>query len=249
MLILNLQQPKLTEEELSARMAAARLNAQKRSEAHKRAEADEASFQEREKVAAQKRRVDAQNRRVMDGERERNRQRKLNAQAGRDWDAEKNQEDFNATRGGRGQYRRGAHGGIQYDGGRTNGRPGDAPIEGQLDDEGSQREPYRGRSRGRGRGSGEGGRGRGRGEFNSHSGRGGSRQTNANNSQNLEVGLESEFPALPPGTKAVASLDDTNRGKKGPKPIETPQPPAMATGTWADQVESSETPTKEQPTS
>jgi hypothetical protein len=247
MLIVNHQQPKLTEEELAARMAAVRLNAQKRSEAHKRAEADEASFQEREKVAAQKRRVDAQNRRVMDGERERNRQRKLNAQAGRDWDAEKNQDDFNTTRGGRGQYRRGAHGGVQYDGGRTNGRARDYEIESQVDDESNQKEPYRGRGRGRGRGGG-GGRGRGREEFNSsHVGRGGSRQ---NNSRNLEVGLESEFPALPPGTKAVASSDDTDGGKKDlPKPIETPQPPAMATGTWADQVESSETPTKEQPTS
>jgi hypothetical protein len=99
-----------------------------------------------------------------------------------------------------------------------------------------------------GEGDGGGGRGRGREEFNSsHVGRGGSRQ---NNSRNLEVGLESEFPALPPGTKAVASSDDTDGGKKDlPKPIETPQPPAMATGTWADQVESSETPTKEQPTS
>ncbi|KAI4145649.1 MAG: hypothetical protein L6R39_003743, partial [Caloplaca ligustica] len=43
--------PKLTEEELSARLAAAKLNNAKREEAHRIAEADEASFQQREAQA------------------------------------------------------------------------------------------------------------------------------------------------------------------------------------------------------
>ncbi|KAL8946852.1 MAG: hypothetical protein Q9222_006808, partial [Ikaeria aurantiellina] len=47
--------PKLTEEELSARLAAAKLNNAKREEAHRLAEADEASFQQREAQASQRR--------------------------------------------------------------------------------------------------------------------------------------------------------------------------------------------------
>ncbi len=221
-------------------MAAVRLAAQKRSEAHARAEADEASFQEREKVAAEKRRQDVQNRRVMDGERERNRQRKLNSQAGRDWDAEKNQDDFNTSRSGRGQYRRGAHGGVQYDGGRTNGRPADFENGYQGNDDYNQRDSYRGRGQGRGRGRG-GSRGRGRGEFSSQGGRG----DQQNNTRSPAIGVDTEFPALPLGTKAIPPTDGAGDEKTTPpKPIETPQPPAMATGTWADQVESSETLTK-----
>jgi hypothetical protein len=193
-------------------------------------------------MAAEKRRADAQNRRVMDGERERNRQRKLNAQAGRDWDAEKNQDDFNSSRGGRGQYRRGAHGGVQYDGGRTNGRSNDYEngVPGGFED--NQRDSYRGRGQGRGRGRG-GGRGRGRGDFNFSQG---GRDGQQNNPRTPAINVESEFPALPPGTKPTSS-DGARDEKKGtPKPVETPQPPAMATGTWADQVESSETPTRKQ---
>ena len=54
-------------------MEAVKLNNVKREAAHARAEADEASFQQREQVAHYKRLEELQNRRVKDGERERNR--------------------------------------------------------------------------------------------------------------------------------------------------------------------------------
>lgn len=47
----------------------------------------------------------------MDSERERNRMRKLNALNGREWDATKQEEDYD-PRGGKGQFRRGMHGGV-----------------------------------------------------------------------------------------------------------------------------------------
>ncbi|KAF7591127.1 hypothetical protein BBP40_001966 [Aspergillus hancockii] len=106
-----IKKPKLTEEELSQRIAAAKENAARKAAAHARAEADQASFLEREKVAEAKRREERQARRVMDNERERNRQRKLQALNGREWDSQKQEEDYN-PRGGRGQYRRGMHGGV-----------------------------------------------------------------------------------------------------------------------------------------
>ncbi|KAL8637499.1 MAG: hypothetical protein Q9228_005234, partial [Teloschistes exilis] len=66
------QKPKLTEEELSARLAAAKLNSAKREEAHRVAEADEASFQQREAQASQRRQEEGRARRLMDQEREKN---------------------------------------------------------------------------------------------------------------------------------------------------------------------------------
>ncbi|RAH40827.1 uncharacterized protein BO95DRAFT_457076 [Aspergillus brunneoviolaceus CBS 621.78] len=140
-----IKKPKLTEEELSRRIAAAKENAAKVAAAHARAEADQASFLEREKVAEEKRRQERVQRRVMDNERERNRQRKLQAFAGREWDAQKKEEDFN-PRGGRGGFRRGMHGGVSgYTRRDFEGQPSDQPSGGH---------------RGRGRG-GRGGRGRG----------------------------------------------------------------------------------------
>lgn len=57
--------PKLTEDELSEKLAAAKLNNAKREEAHRLAEADEASFQRREAQASQKRREEGAARRAM----------------------------------------------------------------------------------------------------------------------------------------------------------------------------------------
>ena len=71
--------------------------------AHARAEADAASFAEREEqakhIAAQKQKEERRDRQQMMGERERNRMRKLKAMEGREWDAEKREEDYD--RGGR----------------------------------------------------------------------------------------------------------------------------------------------------
>lgn len=81
-------------------MAAAKENAAKKAAAHARAEADQASFMEREQIAAKKRREELASRRVMDKEREQNRQRKLKAQTGREWDSEKREDDYNPRGGG-----------------------------------------------------------------------------------------------------------------------------------------------------
>ncbi|KAG8532815.1 uncharacterized protein KY384_002693 [Bacidia gigantensis] len=75
-----LVKPKLTEEELSSKLAAAKLNSAKRAEAHRLAEADEADFHAREAKVQVRRQEEGKARRVMDMERERNRIRKLGAQ-------------------------------------------------------------------------------------------------------------------------------------------------------------------------
>lgn len=229
-------QAKLTEDELSQRMAAAKLNSAKRSAAHARAEADEALFQEREKIAQEKRRMEGQNRRVMDGEREKNRMRKLNAQTGREWDKEKNDEDFKDTRLGRGNFRRGAYGGVSYDGNRTYGRNWAEESQQAEAESNGGRGSFAPRGRG-GRGKGRSDRGRGRGDFQ-----------NANGAQTRKdarlptpaIGKETEFPALPGGDARASGTSGTksNVSKHGETDIS--QPPPMTEGTWADQVESSE---------
>lgn len=91
-------------------MAAAKLTAAKIAAAHARAEADEASFHEREKLAEEKGSHEYPNH-DMDEERERNRLRKLDTQTGREWDAEKREEDYSDHSSG-GPYRRGMHGAV-----------------------------------------------------------------------------------------------------------------------------------------
>ena len=108
--------PKLTEEELSAKLAAAKLNNAKRAEAHRLAEADEASFQQREAKANRRRQEEGRARKIMDLERERNRLRKLKGREGREWDEGK--EEQREDRGS--EYRRGANGGFGCRGGQPN---------------------------------------------------------------------------------------------------------------------------------
>lgn len=157
-----INKPKLTEDELSEKLAAAKLNNAKREEAHRLAEADEASFQKREAQASQKRREEGAARRAMDQEREKNRLRKLAVKGGREWDEGKEEQDTRSERGS--QFRRGAHGSVA-----SQGRGG-----GHKDYENGETVSREyGQSRGRGRGSdgergrrGRGGRGgRGRGGF------------------------------------------------------------------------------------
>lgn len=215
-------------------MAAAKLNAAKKAAAHARAEADEASFQEREKVAAAKRRQEFLNRKAMDGERERNRLRKLGAQTGREWDAEKKEEDYNGQRGGGSQFRRGMHGGVAGFPRRDHNDESE-PAEGEL------------ASRGRGRGGGRGGRGRGRGGRGGRddpSSREGGRETSETPSAPI-VNNESDFPALPgSSTKDSGNLGDAFTAEKltarTMERIASPKSPSSpAEGTWADQMESS----------
>ena len=233
--------PKLTEDELSARLEAAKLNNAKREEAHRLAEADEASFQQREALASQKRKEEGAARRAMDQEREKNRLRKLGARRGREWDEGKQEEDFKASRGS--QYRRGVHGGTAHTGGREQsgysemdegfvirgrgrGRGGyfEVPNGGsdQRDGENTPRE-------GRGRGRGERGRGRGRGG----GGRGGSAVPN--------VDTEKEFPSLPARSTAQPKPDIDNTRKEDPvKGADIMQ--ATEGESWADQVETAKEP-------
>ncbi|KAF3492416.1 uncharacterized protein GIQ15_01933 [Arthroderma uncinatum] len=230
------RKPKLTEEELSERMAAAKITAAKKAAAHARAEADEASFQEREKVALAKRLEERQNRRVMLSEREKNRQRKLNSQTGREWDAEKSVDAFSERGRGGSSYRRGAHGGIVND---IRTAPAPTPAG---DWENPSNLGVGDRSRGRG---GRGGRGQGR-RGGGPGGRG--RQADGQStgiSTNLpppEITAQDEFPALP-GARQKTS----DKGEKGLKDVTATEDrtsdllsPIASSGTWADQVEVSE---------
>jgi hypothetical protein len=156
----------------------------------------------------------------MIGERERNRQRKLQAQTGREWDAEKTQESL-SDRGRGSGYRHGMHGAVVSDVSRT--------PEGSLPEE--NWETGRGGNRGRGRGArgGRGGRGRGGGRRDE--------KEPAPPSSNAAPSTasfnpEADFPALPNGSAPpekpsvsvpLASLDTAS--------------PSTPVGTWADQME------------
>ena len=112
--------------------------------AHKRAEADEASFQAREAKAATRRVEERANRTQMLGERERNAQRKLRALGHREWDVNKREEDY-STNGVRGGGSRGNGRGVMMGGGAT------APAD---ERDGYETRPQRGNRHG-----GRGGRG------------------------------------------------------------------------------------------
>lgn len=97
------RKPKLTETELAEKMAQIQIKNASLTAAHARAEADAASFAEREQQAkaqsAQRAKEERKDRQQMMGERERNRLRKLKALEGREWDMEKNEDDF--SKGGK----------------------------------------------------------------------------------------------------------------------------------------------------
>lgn len=227
--------PKLTESELSAKMAEARTRSQALSSAHARAEADAASFAERERIAQQKREKEKVNRRVLEGERERNRERKMKGATGREWDAEK---DLTEASRGRDGFRRGAHGGVRYDGGIRDLENGESVVIDEITG---------GTERGRGRGRGQRGRGRGRGIGR---GRDGNKLVphhngKPTNSPQPDTSAETEFPSLPPGEKPTVEVKKSipanaagpiHSTKVADKAIETPISPA-GEGSWADQVD------------
>lgn len=219
-----IKKTKLTENELSQRMEAVRLKNQSLEAAHARAEADEASFQAREAEDIQKRKLERQNRQQMMGEREKNRQRKINQLGGREWDADKADEQ-DAGRGS--QYRRGAHGGIV---------PDARPTVRQADDDLSQyiyQDNARGgRGRGKGQGAGTAGRGRGRG-----------RGTLPDGEAPIQaVPTSTDFPSLsianPPAHSDVSHKTDTAVNTSTLKPDDAkPSDVAGAKSTWADEME------------
>ena len=216
--------PKLTEDELSARLAAAKLNNAKRAEAHRLAEADEASFQQREAQASQKRKEEGVARRAMNAEREKNRLRKLGQQAGREWDEGKEEQE--ASQGS--QYRRGAHGGVAYDAGRgrgaRNGYHDAGHIAGFVGRRGGQGPGGRGRGdRVRG--------GRGRGEANHGA------QSRSINTIQKAPDPEIDFPALPTPSKK----DQPTPAQPSSK-AEQPLSPTVAGASWADEVQETKEP-------
>ncbi|KAL8998374.1 MAG: hypothetical protein Q9169_002587 [Polycauliona sp. 2 TL-2023] len=223
--------PKLTEEELSARLAAAKLNNQKREEAHRLAEADEASFQQREAQASQRRQEEGRARRVMDQEREKNRLRKLGAQGGREWDEGKEDQPVDPRRS---EYRRGAHGGTSYYQG-SGGRGGNLQSDGDYDHGDRGYGPRGGRSRGdRGRGRGKGRGGRGHGDYNTSAGSFGTMKPSV-------PAAEADFPALPPPA-TPKSTTNTSAGQpkaEQQREVEVPkfQAPSGGGESWADEVE------------
>ncbi|OAX77155.1 hypothetical protein ACJ72_08550, partial [Emergomyces africanus] len=220
------KKPKLTEHELTERIKAAKLRAAERAAAHARAEADEASFLERERLAAEKRREEVQNRRVMNGERERNRQRKLDAQTRREWDVEKSAEAFAAPGRGRGgvgsSYRRGAHGAVVYDG----TAPAADVVRGHA--EAPFPEPNGGYFHGREAGGEAGGATLVVAEVGEVAG---IILPNKRMEPHLGPTLgKDEFPALP----AAAVGNGNGNGKDINEDVTSPLSPQ---GTWADQVE------------
>ncbi|KAL4971105.1 uncharacterized protein BDV14DRAFT_194883 [Aspergillus stella-maris] len=239
------KKPKLTEEELSQRIALARENAAKKAAAHARAEADQASFEEREKVAEKKRREERANRRVMDNEREKNRLRKLEALNGREWDAEKPEDQFK-ERGG--QYRRGMHGGVsgvaRQPKGLQDSRWADASPSPDRDDDSSAYEQGHGPGRGRGRGrGGRGGRGRGGHRRDASREQPSDAPSQEKPAPTPIISNEAEFPSLPGGERKEK---DTTAPAPAPAINKEPLPSLddatkafspISGATWADQVE------------
>ena len=210
------QKPKLTEDELSERLAAAKINNAKREAAHAAAEADEASFLAREAHVQEKRREEGVRRREMEGERERNRERKLKGKGGREWDEGKEERFEEAVKA---YLKRGAYGGVVGGGAHR----GDLETP-ETFEEGGER-GFRSRGRGRGRGRRRGGPGRGRGEGRGAFVNEGDKTAN--------FGAE-DFPAL-------STKDSTKPAGSGgadtSKAQESVMSPVGDKGTWAEEME------------
>lgn len=178
---------------------------------------------------------------MMDSERERNRQRKLNAVTGREWDSQKQEEDYNGSRGGRGNFR-GMHGGVtgQVRRGLEDSRWATAPEETPSDEPSeshSHHHHHNHSPRGRGRGGRRGGRGRG-----GHRGHdeGAPPQRQQEKPAAPALNSQAEFPALPgdskkPSTSAALSPEKATTSTTKPDPL---SPLSPVEGSWADQVES-----------
>lgn len=177
-----IKKAKLSEIELSERMAAVKMKNVTLEAAHARAEADKELSQVRETQAQERRKLERQNRQQMMGEREKNRLRKLDAAQGRDWDAEKYDEQRhhsgNGGREGHSRYRRGAHGGV------VNGQSRD--INGQL---------YENENRDQHLNIGE------RGGLHGRDGGRGPEQRRKSQTHEQSIPQHSEFPALGPAKR------------------------------------------------
>ncbi|KAI9800971.1 MAG: hypothetical protein M1833_003108 [Piccolia ochrophora] len=218
------KKPKLSESELTARLADMSLKSAAREAAHRRAEADEASFREREHQDTVKRLAERQNRQRMDEEREKNRMRKLKSVGGREWDLEKGEDDGRQGEAGRGSgFRRGAYGGVARD-------------ERVYEDGGGERGGYDGGPRGargrggRGRGRGRGGRGRGSLASEDHGGE-----------RTPDPTADNDFPALPASQTETQQKQEQTPAAQTTSPATNadlpPMSPPAEGSSWAEQVE------------
>lgn len=197
---------KLTEEELTAKLERMKIINAEKAESFRKSEKDREGYAEKEKEEKRKRKEEVERGRVMEGERMKNRERKLKAMGGREWDEGKDEKDFEDNKGRSSQYVRGGHGGvIRGRGGLAGSRFNDAPeddMSSYIYDEN------------RGRGSG---RGRGRGRGNGRGGRGGSSQ------QSQTVPAMEDFPSLP----TTSASKNTTSGINSP---------LAGAGDWADEM-------------
>jgi hypothetical protein len=209
---------KLTEEELTLKLEKmAVLNAQK-AERHRLSEADQAAFQHREKELAKERSeravAEKRNERVMEMERAKNRERKMKAQGGREWDSEKVESDIVDKKGRSSEYVRGGHGGVIR--GRGGGLAGSRyATEGDEEISAMETQSSRGRGTFEIRGRGRGGRG----------GRGG-KTPNA-------VPTTEDFPSLPTPVKPPILVKASDTYTETPAKVSTPDKPA---GDWAEEM-------------
>jgi hypothetical protein len=200
---------KLTEEELTAKLERMKIINAEKSKSFQKSEEDRAGYAEKVEEERRKRAEEMATRRVMEGERMKNRERKLKAMGGREWDEGKDEKDFEDKKGRSSQYVRGGHGGvIRGRGGLAGSRYND-----ELEENG-----YSGGSdnyRGRGSNRGRGGRGR---DSNGRGGRG------AASPRPQTVPAPEDFPSLPTPSKS------TNITKSDPKS------PLAGAGDWADEM-------------
>jgi hypothetical protein len=212
-----------------------RIKSEARESAHARAEADKGNFEareavmqkqdvERKKALAAKQKAERQSRQQMMGEREKNRQRKLNAQQGREWDLDKD-DGFSGT--GEEKRRgatRGAHGGI------APSRPYDSGVSAQT-----THEPVTSQSH-RGRGRGGGGRG-GRGGRDHHDASG---PKPADKKREDVLPSPSDFPELPSAKEKAAESKQAEPDRPSiQKQDSFGLPSPMEKGrSWADEVSS-----------
>ncbi|OWP01592.1 hypothetical protein B2J93_2108 [Marssonina coronariae] len=194
---------KLTEAELIEKMAKMAILNKERAEKHRLTEADQAAFLHRERELAKERREKAiaekKNERAMEMERAKNRQRKMKAQGGREWDSEKLESDIvDRSRGRTSEYVRGGHGGVIRSAGLAGSKYSTEDGPKQVLE-----------SRGRG---GFEIRGRGRGG-----------KTGRGAKQNSAVPRAEDFPSLPTAKKAEPGEAITGTA---PAPAEAPPTPS-----------------------
>lgn len=226
------QRTRLTEEQLNAKLANMRSKNETLAAAHARAEQDAAQFEarealaakqsvERKKQAAERQKQDRQNRQQMMGERERNRQRKMDSLKGREWDNEK-EDGFTGT----GEERRrgaarGAYGGVA-----PSPRPVSNAEEPYSTHADHDAEPFSHTPRGNNRGGHRGGRGNRGGDRGDRGGRGGGGRGGTSNhrsdkeNQPQQPPKASDFPELPQSS-AAKDISASQAPKKLEFPIRT----------------------------